>query len=476
LLILCFVIIAGAFKDDPANWQIPQDQVPNITINTCGNDKDEEMLGCGKGGFAPYGFTGIMKGAATCFFAFVGFDAIATTGEEAKNPQKAIPMATVVSLGVVFAMYFAISLTITMMAPYFDLDMQAPFATIFANVGWIVPKYIVSVGAICALTTSLLGSMLPMPRVILAMARDGLIFRFFAYIHPRLKTPIIATLVSGTLAAIMAALFDVDALVEMMSIGTLLAYTLVSASVLLLRYEPPKEPVELMLRPNSTIKSLETEEDRLTNATNVAIKKNERSFTDRLTLPNGNLKHYRIASTLFTPSHEPTDQSAQLVKYLTLTLMIGLTGTCILLKFAEPNLFHNHDWWAILLVIIFGLVSAGSLFSIARQPQSSGKLSFKVPWLPYFPACSMFFNIYLMVNLEPLTWGRFLIWMACGFTIYFAYGMWHSIEDRRKRSRQMSGLSRCVEFECGEHPSKDTLMRGISENETTGSSENDDKH
>lgn len=173
---------------------------------------------------------------------------------------------------------------------------------------------------------------------------------------------------------------------------------------------------------------------------NVPIKKNQRSFADRLTLPNGNLKHYRIASTLFTPSHEPTDQSAQLVKYLTLTLskfllnfncsysyyirvgflatqrnkgtkkcsqvegggvimecrqdeiasiifqkfnltvfsVIGLTGTCVLLKFAEPNLFHNHDWWAILLLIIFGLVSTGSLISIARQPQSSGKLSFKV--------------------------------------------------------------------------------------------------
>lgn len=204
------------------NWSLPKSSIPP---------------GYGDGGFAPYGFTGIIRGAAICFYGFIGFDCIATAGEEAKNPKKSIPIAVIMSLAMVFLAYFAISTVLTMMIPYHEQDESAPLVHVFSIYKWTTIEYTVSIGAICAMCTSLMGSMFPLPRIVYAMANDGLLFRFMADISLKHKTPLNSTILTGLLTGIFAAIFNLKQLVNMMSIGTLLAYSMVAACVLILRYD-----------------------------------------------------------------------------------------------------------------------------------------------------------------------------------------------------------------------------------------------
>lgn len=228
--VILFVIIGGSFYVDPQNWFIPQTTILQ-------DNRTTEGYVSGKGGFMPYGFGGVIKGAATCFFGFVGFDIIATAGEEAKTPQRSIPLAIFSSLIVIFIAYFGISIVITMMIPYYLQNKDAPLPHAFELVGFQVGRYIVLYGAVFALCTALFGASFPLPRVVYAMASDGLLFAILGKVHPRFKTPFVGTWIAGMLTAILAAIFDLNQLVDMMSIGTLMAYTIVGASVLLLRYD-----------------------------------------------------------------------------------------------------------------------------------------------------------------------------------------------------------------------------------------------
>uniref|UniRef100_A0A2K5CWH9 Solute carrier family 7 member 3 n=1 Tax=Aotus nancymaae TaxID=37293 RepID=A0A2K5CWH9_AOTNA len=383
LLVLGFIIISGFIKGDLNNWKLTEEdyQLAMAEIN------DTYSLGpLGSGGFVPFGFEGILRGAATCFYAFVGFDCIATTGEEAQNPQRSIPMGIVISLSVCFFAYFGVSSALTLMMPYYQLQPESPLPEAFLYTGWASARYVVAVGSLCALSTSLLGSMFPMPRVIYAMAEDGLLFRILARIHTGTHTPIVATVVSGIIAAFMAFLFKLTDLVDLMSIGTLLAYSLVSICVLILRYQPEQE-IKIG-------EEMELQEETITTE------------SEKLTLWG-----------LFFPLNSiPTPVSGQVV-YVCSSLL-----AC-----------WSQELWGVPL--LSGDPVRITVVVLLLQPQSSIPLHFKVPALPFLPLVSIFVNIYLMMQMTAGTWARFGVWMLIGFAIYFGYGIRHSLEEVKSNQR-----------------------------------------
>lgn len=404
VLVLCFVMVSGFVKGSIENWRIPE----NISSIHNGTNIPPH----GVGGFMPYGFTGVLSGAATCFYAFVGFDCIATTGEEVKNPQKAIPIGIVASLLICFVAYFGVSAALTLMMPYYLLDTSSPLPVAFKYVKWEGANYAVAVGSLCALSTSLLGSMFPMPRVIYAMAEDGLLFKCLARVNERTKTPMIATIISGATAAIMAFLFDLKDLVDLMSIGTLLAYSLVAACVLVLRYQPEQ--------PNLAYQMASTN-DEVDNNESVSTSESQTGF-----LPEEEEK-CSLKAILFPQNTDPSKLSGFIVNVSSCIVGFLIVTFCSLTVLGKDALINGTIWVISLLVVDF-LLCFIVIVVIWRQPESKTKLSFKVPFLPVLPVLSIFVNVYLMMQLDGGTWIRFAIWMFFGFLIYFAYGMWHSVE------------------------------------------------
>ncbi|NWS76824.1 CTR3 protein, partial [Crotophaga sulcirostris] len=412
LVVLGFVIIAGFVKGNIKNWQLSEEDYINSSYLNPQNDIKKKVFG--SGGFVPFGLEGILTGAATCFYAFVGFDCIATTGEEARNPQRSIPIGIIVSLLICFVAYFGVSAALTLMVPYFLLNKESPLPEAFKAVGWEPARYAVAVGSLCALSTSLLGSMFPMPRVIYAMAEDGLLFKFLSNINSRTKTPLSATVASGFLAAVMAFLFDLKDLVDLMSMGTLLAYSLVAVCVLILRYQPgqlnsPKAMEMVELNGN--------EEERVI-------------MNPAITAASAQQKETLSLVTLFNPPGDtPTALSGRIVYICVSVIATLITVICVVLTLKVTALKDANVGWILALVLLLVTLLI-PIIIVWRQPQSNVRLNFKVPFLPLLPIFSIFVNILLMVQLSTSTWVWFAIWMTWGFVIYFGYGIRNSVEGK----------------------------------------------
>uniref|UniRef100_H3CXE3 Zgc:175280 n=1 Tax=Tetraodon nigroviridis TaxID=99883 RepID=H3CXE3_TETNG len=404
ILVLLFVVLSGAIKGNLNNWCITQDSLLDQYKNQTSPD---ETMAHGSGGFFPFGFEGTLAGAATCFYAFVGFDCIATTGEEVQNPQKSIPVGIVVSLLICFLAYFGVSAALTLMMPYHLLSVHSPLPGAFTYIGWGPAKYVVAVGSLCALTTSLLGSMFPMPRVLFAMARDGLFFRSLSKMSNR-QSPVTATLVSGVVAAIMALLFDLKALVDMMSIGTLFAYTLVAICILILR-----DNLGFLLK---KIRCFQEEDTRKTNS------KYETEVSENVAKTNS----FSVQELIYPPLRA-TKRTAKNVSVSAGFIMFLVIALSLFISKAADSL-RALEWWSLLCVSVVVLNVSIAVAIIWRQPQNTAKAAFMVPFVPLIPIFSTFFNVYLMVQLGSDTWIRYAVWMALGLLIYFGYGIQHSVQ------------------------------------------------
>ncbi|RSL14839.1 amino acid/polyamine/organocation transporter (APC superfamily) [Edaphobacter aggregans] len=192
--------------------------------------------------FAPYGFGGIGAGAAYIFFAYIGFDAVSTTAQEAKNPQRDLPIGIIASLTICTLLYIGVAAVLTGMVPWQQVNIEAPIARAFAdrNLGWA--SDIITLGALAGLTSVMLVMLLGQTRVLYAMASDGLLpKKFFAEVHPRFRTPFKNTFLVGTLAGIVGALTPIDDIGKMVNIGTLLAFVIVCIAIMVLRKTDPNK-------------------------------------------------------------------------------------------------------------------------------------------------------------------------------------------------------------------------------------------
>ena len=235
LVVVLFVVAVGAFFINPENWK-PFAPFGFTGISFFGRT----VLGLSGPGGAPLG---MLAGAAIIFFSYIGFDSVSTHSEEAKNPRRDVPIGIIVSLLICTVLYVAVSAVLTGMVKYDRIDIDAPVADAFAQIGLTWAQVIISIGAIAGMTSVLLVMMLSQPRVFLAMARDGLLPpSFFGAVHPRFKTPWKSTMLTGVFVAILAAFLPLRVLAELTNIGTLLAFVIVCAAVLVMRRTDPAFP------------------------------------------------------------------------------------------------------------------------------------------------------------------------------------------------------------------------------------------
>lgn len=193
--------------------------------------------------FFPYGFIGVFKGAAIIFFAYIGFDALTTAAEEVKNPQRTLPIAIIGSLIISSILYIVVAVILNGMLPYTAYkETAAPVAFALQNIGIDWASTIVSIGALCGITSVILVALFGQTRVFFAIARDGLLPGVFARIHKKFKTPVFGIAVVGIIGAVIAAFVPITDVVQLVNIGTLAAFIIVSFAVIILRRQQPDIP------------------------------------------------------------------------------------------------------------------------------------------------------------------------------------------------------------------------------------------
>lgn len=343
LIIVAVVIVVGAFYVKPANWSP----------------------------FAPNGIGGVLKGVSAVFFAYIGFDAISTTAEECKNPQRDLPRAMMFALIICTALYVVITLVLTGMVSYKELGVGDPLSFVFAQVGLSKLSALVAVSAVFAMASVLLVFQLGQPRIWLTMSRDGLLPPVFAKVHPRFHTPSFSTIVTGIFVGVPALFLNMDLVVDLTSIGTLFAFALVCGGILII---DPYGKSDARFR----VPYL-----------------NGRWLVPLLVVAAIYLlKTYNAAG-----NHE---------------FWLDASG--------------QHGW--LVADELTGKVTGGFAHQIPTMVFLLASLALVVVTfqkkLSLLPVLGLLTNLYLMTQLGINNWTMFLIWLLIGLAIYFGYGYKHS--------------------------------------------------
>ncbi|XP_041591247.1 cationic amino acid transporter 3-like [Vulpes lagopus] len=401
LLLLSFVIISGFVKGDLHNWKLTEEDYIKAGLN------DTSILrSLGSGGFMPFGFQGILRGAATCFYAFIGFSILVTRVKESHMPERSIPMGIVISLLTCFLVYFGVSAALTLMVPYYQLRPGSTLPEAFLHIGWGLAYYVVAVAIFFSISVSMYwGFTYPIHIVLCMMVNDGLLFPVLARFITGTYTYFVFSIFIYVIAVIILLFFGFANLLDLRSTATLLSYSLVAFCVLIIRYQPERKN-----------KENEAEEEEENEGNEAEVQEENPPAAEKLTLQG-----------LFFPgSPTPTPLSGRVVYVCSSLLVLLLIVLCLVLA-QWPGLLSGDPGW-ITVVVLLLVVITGITGIIWRQPQSSHLPHFKVPGLPLLPLLSIFLNVCLMMQMTAGTWVRFGAWMLTGFIIYFAYGIQHSLK------------------------------------------------
>ncbi|CAN6304153.1 unnamed protein product [Urochloa humidicola] len=359
-------------------------------------------------GYFPYGVNGMLAGSATVFFAYIGFDTVASTAEEVKNPQRDLPLGIGIALAICCALYMAVSIVIVGLVPYFAMDPDTPISSAFAKHGMQWAMYVVTSGAVLALCSTLMGSLLPQPRILMAMARDGLLPSFFSDVNKQTQVPVKSTIVTGICAAALAFAMDVSQLAGMVSVGTLLAFTIVAVSILILRYVPPDEvPLPPSMRESFHLnQECDEEKDVIVVVESMKDplieKRQQKGKMDET-------KRRKIAAFSI---------GSVCVGVLILTSSASVTGLPFL------PICIGCTIGVLLLLAGLGVLSWIDQDDGRHSFGHSG--GFTCPFVPVLPVMCILINTYLLINLGGDTWMRVGIWLLMGVLVYIFYGRTHS--------------------------------------------------
>ncbi|XP_019162880.1 PREDICTED: cationic amino acid transporter 2, vacuolar-like [Ipomoea nil] len=395
---MLFVIVAGGYLGFKNGW-------PGYELPT---------------GYFPFGVDGMLAGASTVFFSYIGFDSVASTAEEVKNPQRDLPLGIGLALTICCTLYMLVSAVIVGLVPYYTMDPDTPISSAFASLGVNWAAYVITIGACTALCSTLMGSILPQPRILMAMARDGLLPPFFSDVNRRTQVPVKSTVVTGLLAGLLAFFMDVDQLAGMVSVGTLLAFTMVAISLLILRYVPPDEaPMPSSSRDTT---------DSVIPCPDSGISKDLAAGTDdNLTFSSGVAVEHPLLEKAAARCSFLVHERRKVAGW---TIMFTCIGVLVLTSAASCVSLPNCARFTLCgiggLLLLFGLIVLTSIDQDDARHTFGYSGGFVCPLVPLLPIFCILINVYLLINLGANTWARVSVWLLIGILVYAFYGRTHS--------------------------------------------------
>ena len=398
LAVVVLVIIVGVFYVNPTNWSP----------------------------FAPNGVGGVLKGVSAVFFAYIGFDAISTTAEECKDPQRDLPRSMMWSIIICTILYVAISLVLTGMVKYNTLAVGDPLAEVFKakNIGWM--SAIVSVSAVFAMASVLLVFQLGQPRIWMAMSRDGLLPKAFSKIHPKYQTPSFATIVTGFVVAIPALFLNLTMVTDLCSIGTLFAFVLVCGGVLMLqnrtdiqrgKFRTPfinaKFVLPVLFVLTGVLLAIYAPNETRNFFTNTPESVSQKDLISTLSQADiDDLKEFSVRYDEMGVKASDND----LEKYITSKTAAEYEQYMNVIPLGDNKKINSgfHLFKHKIPMWIFILTCLALLYLSIRKN------------LSLIPVLGVISCLYMMAQIELKNWIGFIIWLLIGLVIYFTYGRFNS--------------------------------------------------